>query len=46
MKSSMIIGLIAGTCIGLVTATMSRDARVAVNKGTQMAKEKMQQLTK
>ena len=42
----MIIGLIAGTCIGLVTATMSRDARVAVNKGTQMAKEKMQQLTK
>jgi hypothetical protein len=46
MKNGMILGLLAGTCIGLITATMSKDARVAVNKGTQMAKEKMQQLTK
>ena len=46
MKESMIFGLIVGTCLGLVTATMSKDARTVVNKGTQMAKEKMQQIGK
>ena len=46
MKESMIFGLIVGTCLGLVTATISKDARTVVNKGTQMAKEKMQQIGK
>ncbi len=46
MKDSMIFGLVVGTCLGLVTATMSKDARIAVNKGAQMAKEKVQELTK
>ncbi len=46
MKESMIFGLIAGTCIGLVTATMYKPARDVVNKGTKMAKQTVQELTK
>ncbi len=45
MKGSMMIGLIAGTCLGAVVATMSKPTRTAINKGAAMAKEKMQEMT-
>lgn len=44
MKASMLFGLVAGTCIGAVVATMYKPARTAINKGAEMAKTKMQEL--
>ena len=40
MKNAMLIGLIAGTCVGAVVATMYKPARDAVRKSTDMVAKK------
>lgn len=44
MKEGMFIGLIAGTCIGAMVATMYKPARDVVKKGTSAVKQKAKQI--
>lgn len=46
MKGSMMFGLIAGTLIGAVVVTMYKPARNIINKGANMAKQKVTEMAK
>ena len=45
MKGAMIFGLVTGTCLGAVVATMYKPAREAVQRGTKLVKQKAKNMT-
>lgn len=46
MKASMIFGLAVGAMAGAIVATMYKPARTAINKGANMAKQKVCEMAK